>query len=375
MSQYPTYAQVVAGRYHQQETKEPVDPIQVSKMKEDEEDEVIFQVPTPTVQMDIQPSPLSITPKAQVVNPPEFYPSAVMAMAPQPPGPAPEYVSTKRNVQRSPFWKKKLRNGPFPYHKQKQREANKLKIVVLDLEMTGLSPEKHLLLEVAVTVCDENLTELGNYHSVRYVPADVLHQVIDTWSKNTHTSNGLLEEVQAVGKPAPVIDSELCHFLWKMGGINDDTCFVPAGISIQNDLRFLEKQLPKFFDALHYQVIELSGIGILYDRWASHKYMEKDPQPRKHRATLDVQYALDFLRWIKMQMEKPKLTKPRSPQSVLEPSNRVLYPDGTQSYVSGGTTFFVAPTTTTATPPVYSYPMYTTSATEDFYFSHPIYYG
>ena len=107
MSQYPTYAQVVAGRYHQQETKEPVDPIQVSKMKEDEEDEVIFQVPTPTVQMDIQRSPLSITPKAQVVNPPEFYPSAAMAIAPQPPGPAPEYVSTKRNVQRSPFWKKK----------------------------------------------------------------------------------------------------------------------------------------------------------------------------------------------------------------------------------------------------------------------------
>ena len=75
------------------------------------------------------------------------------------------------------------------------QDANQL--VWLDMEMTGLDPERERILEMAMIVTDANLNTLA------VSPVWVVHQseaqldAMDDWCKSTHGRSGLIERVRA----------------------------------------------------------------------------------------------------------------------------------------------------------------------------------
>ena len=67
------------------------------------------------------------------------------------------------------------------------------RMVWIDMEMTGLNPEKHVILEIATIVTDENLKILEEGPVIAIKRTDAEMDRIEEWSNKTHSSSGLLE--------------------------------------------------------------------------------------------------------------------------------------------------------------------------------------
>ena len=69
-------------------------------------------------------------------------------------------------------------------------------LVWIDLEMTGLTPEKHVILEIASLVTTKDLDVVAEGPTlVIHHPTDAL-ATIDEWPKSQHTQSGLLDAVK-----------------------------------------------------------------------------------------------------------------------------------------------------------------------------------
>ena len=84
----------------------------------------------------------------------------------------------------------------------------------VDLEMTGLDPEKDRILEVAAIVTDWNMEELGTFTAVVKVDEQLMRErmVGEFWEKNKESYNGLLAQ-NADGEPVGQVERELLEFL------------------------------------------------------------------------------------------------------------------------------------------------------------------
>ena len=58
---------------------------------------------------------------------------------------------------------------------QIDNHAGSTKLLWVDLEMTGLDPAKHVIIEVAAQVTDWDFTVLGTYEAIISHPDDVLN--------------------------------------------------------------------------------------------------------------------------------------------------------------------------------------------------------
>ena len=70
-------------------------------------------------------------------------------------------------------------------------------LIWVDMEMTGLIPEEHRVIEIATIVTDSNLTVLAEG------PVLAIHQntaaldAMDEWNTRTHTGSGLVDRVRS----------------------------------------------------------------------------------------------------------------------------------------------------------------------------------
>lgn len=171
--------------------------------------------------------------------------------------------------------------------------------VFIDAEMTGIKQLSNKLLEISVLLTSSSLEALGTYRSVIHISENELAYLLEDWSKETHTKTGLLSEVKESRKSPELIDQEVVEFIHNILG--DDLhnhVLIPTGLSIQNDLRFLEKELPRFYSLLHYRIIEISGIVKLVELWRPEDYKDQPEELKpKHRSMPDVYSALNLLRF------------------------------------------------------------------------------
>ena len=79
----------------------------------------------------------------------------------------------------------------------------------LDLEMTGLDPEKHFIIEIAclVTDSDLNIVEEGPEIAISQ-PAEIL-ELMNEWNQNQHTSSGLIEKIKE-----RIVERKTILFFW-----------------------------------------------------------------------------------------------------------------------------------------------------------------
>lgn len=176
---------------------------------------------------------------------------------------------------------------------QGQPSPNDDYLVWLDMEMSGLNPETHRILEIAVVVTD------GQLQVIAHAPVYVVHQTtehldaMDAWNKGTHGKSGLIEKVKASTHSEADVERELLAFLKQ---------YVPAGKSpmcgntIHQDRRFLLRYMPSFEAHFHYRNIDVSTIKELCRRWqpALLKGFEKKGA---HTALADILESIDELRY------------------------------------------------------------------------------
>jgi len=164
-------------------------------------------------------------------------------------------------------------------------------LVWIDLEMTGLSPERDRIIEIAVVVTDANLgcrTE-GPVFAVHQ--SDATLDAMDAWNKGTHGRSGLIDRVKASTVDEASASAQVIEFLKR---------YVPAGKSpmcgnsICQDRRFLANHMPELEAFFHYRNLDVSTLKELAKRWKP-DIMAGFKKAQAHTALADIQESIDEL--------------------------------------------------------------------------------
>ncbi len=158
-------------------------------------------------------------------------------------------------------------------------------LIWIDLEMTGLNPEQHKIIEIATIVTDKELNILAEGPVLAiYQPESELDKM-DEWCTKTHTKNGLVERV----KGSTISESEAIELT-----INFLEKWVPkgkspiCGNSVGQDRRFLYKYMPQLEEYFHYRCVDVSTLKELTHRWK--------PEILKGFSKAETHLALDDIR-------------------------------------------------------------------------------
>lgn len=170
---------------------------------------------------------------------------------------------------------------------------NEFRLVWLDMEMTGLDPEKERIIEVAVVVTEPDLTIVAEG------PVLVIHQpaalldAMDSWNRSTHGKSGLTDKVKASTLTEAQAEDQLIAFLAQ---------HVPAGKSplcgntVSQDRRFMFNYMPKLEQFFHYRTVDVSTIKELARRWRP-ELLKGFEKRSKHEALADIYESIDELKY------------------------------------------------------------------------------
>jgi oligoribonuclease len=170
---------------------------------------------------------------------------------------------------------------------------NKNNLIWVDLEMTGLEPERHTILEIATLVTDGflNIVAEGPNLSI-HQPEQVLASM-DEWSAKQHEKTGLTSQVRASQVGMAQAEVETLNFLKKYCVEGESPL---CGNSVHHDRRFLIKYMPSIHKFLHYRHVDVSTIKGLIVRWYPDQ-ADFDKKKDTHRALADIRESIEELRY------------------------------------------------------------------------------
>ena len=163
----------------------------------------------------------------------------------------------------------------------------------IDLEMTGLDPARHTIVEIAALVTDDDLTiiEEGPDLVVHASPEELAQ--MDDVVRTMHTSSGLLAAIESSTLTLADAGAQTLVFLQKH--IRQPRTVPLAGNSIGTDRRFLATLLPDIEDYLHYRSVDVSTIKELCRRWRPEVYKAAPAKKGGHRALQDIRESVGEL--------------------------------------------------------------------------------
>ena len=165
-------------------------------------------------------------------------------------------------------------------------------LVWVDMEMSGLVPDRDRILEVALVVTDAELDVIAE------APVFVLHQsdevldAMDSWNKSTHGKSGLVDKVRASTFTEAEVEARILDFLRPI---------VPAGVAplagntVHQDRRFMNRYMQAFDAYLHYRIVDVSTLKELARRWRP-DVIASFTKEGKHEALADVYESIAELR-------------------------------------------------------------------------------
>jgi oligoribonuclease len=165
---------------------------------------------------------------------------------------------------------------------------SKKNLIWLDLEMTGLNPNEHTIIEIATLVTDSELNILAEGPALAICHDKATFEKMEPWSLNTHTKSGLLKRVAESEINLQQAEDRTLAFVSRYC---KEKVSPLCGNSIGHDRRFLERYMPKLFSYLHYRNIDVSTVKELVSRW----YPKGVPMPKKkaaHLAMADIEESI-----------------------------------------------------------------------------------
>jgi oligoribonuclease len=197
------------------------------------------------------------------------------------------------------------------------------RLVWMDLEMTGLDPDKDVIVEIAVLITDSDLEPIGDgLDLVVHQPADVLDGMEDV-VRDMHARSGLTHAVLASTVTLEAAAAQALALIREHVPVARTAPL--CGNSIATDRTFLVKYMPEIDKHLHYRMIDVSSIKELARRWHPKIYQKAPVKGGGHRALADILESVEELRYYRSAMFVPP--EPRSdeaagtPPTPVEPSS------------------------------------------------------
>ncbi len=165
----------------------------------------------------------------------------------------------------------------------------------MDLEMTGLDPARHVIVEIATLVTDDELNVVATGPELVINATEDQLAAMDQVVVDMHTKSGLLDQIRASTVTLDDARQQTLDFL-KVHIPTPRT--VPlCGNSIGMDRRFLAAYMTDVEDYLHYRSIDVSTIKELARRWYPDVLSTAPRKETGHRALDDITESLNELRF------------------------------------------------------------------------------
>lgn len=166
-------------------------------------------------------------------------------------------------------------------------------LIWMDLEMTGLNPEKDVIVEIATIITDNHLNELEEG------PSLVIHHSQETFNRmvdvvtDMHTKSGLITKSLESTISTQEAEKQTLDFIQRFCDVRTTPL---CGNSIYNDRNFLKNHMPNITNFLHYRVIDVSSVKELVHRWYPNDEHAHFPKKSNHRALDDVRASIAELK-------------------------------------------------------------------------------
>jgi oligoribonuclease len=182
----------------------------------------------------------------------------------------------------------------------------------MDLEMTGLDPVRHTIVEIATLVTDDDLTVLAEGPDL-VVHADAAQlAAMEPVVREMHTKSGLLRAIESSELSLEQAGRQTLEFL--RAHVPDKATVPLCGNSIGTDRRFLAAQLPDIEAWLHYRSVDVSTVKELCRRWYPAQLHKAPAKKTTHRALDDVRESVAELAFYRRTIFAPVGTDPSPPE-------------------------------------------------------------
>lgn len=176
-------------------------------------------------------------------------------------------------------------------------------LIWIDMEMTGLDPEKERIIEIATIVTDSHLNVIAEGPVFAVHQSDDLLQAMDGWNTKQHNNSGLVQRVKESTVTEAEAQAATIAFLKQ---------YVPAGKSpmcgnsVHQDRRFLCRYMPELEKFFHYRLIDVSTLKELAARWAP-QICSGVQKESKHLALSDIKDSIEELKYYRAHFINPEV--------------------------------------------------------------------
>ncbi|AMO89654.1 exonuclease family protein [Corynebacterium simulans] len=160
------------------------------------------------------------------------------------------------------------------------------RLVWIDLEMTGLDPKRHVIVEVAAIITDGNLNVIGEGIDLVVHATEAELTEMDDFVTNMHANSGLDKEIRE--STTTLREAEDAVLALIAEHCDPEHPAPLAGNSIATDRTFIRAYMPRLDEALHYRMIDVSTIKELSRRWFPRAYYNQPDKGMAHRALQDI---------------------------------------------------------------------------------------
>jgi oligoribonuclease len=178
--------------------------------------------------------------------------------------------------------------------------ASDLNLVWIDLEMTGLDPDRDRIIELAVVVTDPDLRVRVPGPVLAIHQSDATLDAMDAWNKGTHGRSGLIDRVKASTVDEAEAEARVIAFLQACVGRNKSPM---CGNSICQDRRFLARTMPALEAYFHYRNLDVSTLKELARRWKP-DILAGFRKAQAHTALADIEESIDELAYYREHLLK-----------------------------------------------------------------------
>ena len=167
------------------------------------------------------------------------------------------------------------------------------RLIWIDMEMSGLDPDKDRVLEVAIVVTDSEL------NTVAAAPVLVVHQSdevlaqMDDWNTSTHSKSGLIARVRASTLTEAQVEQQMLAFLTPLVPLRLSPM---CGNSVHQDRRFMVHYMPQLEAFFLYRNLDVSTLKELARRWKP-RIMAGFVKQGKHEALADIYESIEELKY------------------------------------------------------------------------------
>lgn len=165
-------------------------------------------------------------------------------------------------------------------------------LVWMDLEMSGLDPDRCAILEIATIVTDAELNVVAEGPDLVIHHEDAVLDAMDEWCTTHHGQSGLTAAVKASTISLHEAEARTLEFIAQHTSPKQSPL---CGNTIWQDRRFIVRHMPTLDAHLHYRLVDVSTIKELARRW--YPQLRAPGKSDAHRALDDIRESIAELRF------------------------------------------------------------------------------